>query len=69
MIPHGPQDLFTMFSWFKRRRKPQTEKRSLEELRQRLNTIEGPRLAELKGGRGMRRAPRAMKSCGGWLPQ
>lgn len=58
-----------MFSWFKRRRKPQVEKRSLEELRKRLNTIEGTRLSELKGGRGIRRAPRNLKACGGWLPQ
>lgn len=58
-----------MFNWFKRRRKPRAEKRSLEELRKRLNTIEGPRLSELKGGRGIRRAPRSPKSCGGWLPQ
>lgn len=57
-----------MFNW-RTKRKEKAPQRSLEELRQRLNVIDGDRLAALKGGQGVKRTAPALKVCGGWLPQ
>lgn len=57
-----------MFKFLKKQ-KPVNEKRSLDQLRQQLSTIEPDRLVELKGGQGIRKVPPALKACGGWLPQ
>jgi len=57
-----------MFKFLKKQ-KPVNEKRSLDQLRQQLCTIEPTRLSELKGGQGIRQVPSTLKACGGWLPQ
>lgn len=57
-----------MFKFLKKQ-KPANEKRSLDELRQQLCTLDPKRLAELKGGQGTRQIPPSLKACGGWIPQ
>ena len=54
---------------FRLKQKPKAEKRSLDELRKELRTIDRAGQAEIKGGQGARRAPEALRACGGWLPQ
>lgn len=46
-----------------------TAKRSVEELRKQLRTLDTKRMRELKGGQGMRVASPQLLTCGGWLPQ
>ncbi len=57
-----------MFNW-RIKQKPKAQERSLEDLRKQLKTLDGHRLATLKGGQGIRKVPPALKACGGWLPQ
>lgn len=44
-------------------------KRSAEELRKQLRTLDTAQLRELRGGRGLRVAAPQLLTCGGWLPQ
>ena len=57
-----------MFNW-RNKRKTEAQPRSLEELRKQLRVIDTDRLAQMKGGQGVKRTPPALKVCGGWLPQ
>ena len=53
------------------RKKPaeQTPKRSLDELRKHLRTLDAARVREIKGGQGLKLGSTALVTCGGWLPQ
>lgn len=44
-------------------------KRSVDELRKQLRTLDPQRLRELRGGQGLRVAAPQLLTCGGWLPQ
>ena len=57
-----------MFNWRKKDTTP-TPKRSLDELRRQLRTLDAERTREIKGGNGIKLATPALVTCGGWLPQ
>ena len=52
-----------------KKRPAATAKRSVEELRKQLRTLDSQRMRELKGGQGLRVPSPQLLTCGGWLPQ
>ena len=57
-----------MFNWRKKEAAPST-KRSLDELRKQLRTLDADRVREIKGGQGVKLVTPILVTCGGWLPQ
>ena len=57
-----------MFNW-RKKEQASTTKRTVEELRKQLRTLDTERLRELRGGQAIKVAAPALLTCGGWLPQ
>ncbi len=57
-----------MFNW-RKREQVSTTKRTIEELRRQLRTLDPERMRALKGGQGLKVAQPTLLTCGGWLPQ
>ncbi len=57
-----------MFNWHKRE-ETSTTKRTIEELRRQLRTLDSERMRGIKGGQGLKVAQPILLTCGGWLPQ
>ncbi len=57
-----------MFNW-RKREQSSTAKRTVEELRKQLRTLDPERMRALKGGQGLKLVPSTLLTCGGWLPQ
>ena len=54
---------------FRRKESATIVKRSVDELRKQLRTLDAHRMRELKGGQGLKLATPQLLTCGGWLPQ
>ena len=57
-----------MFNW-RKQGKTNTTKRSFDELRRQLHTLDTERLSEIRGGQGKRQLSPSLLNCGGWMPQ